>query len=121
MKSSDLSNASESFKRRNPEFFDRILGSLGRACAERNPVQALDGVRKEQRKRQGRVSVCITIVSVRRRELDSDNLQFALKPVRDAIANAIGCDDADARIRWQYGQQITVGQSGTLLIVEKIS
>lgn len=118
----ELQNVSEATRRRNPELFaGGALGAVERARSERNPVQPLDGRLKEQCRRKGRVLVCITLVSCRRRELDSDNLQFALKPIRDAISNALGCDDADARIKWQYAQQLTAGQEGTLLIVEQLA
>lgn len=37
-------------------------------------------------------------------ELDDDNLRSALKAVRDGIADALGVDDRDPRVRWEYGQ-----------------
>lgn len=40
-------------------------------------------------------------------QLDDDNLLAALKPVRDAVADWLDVDDADARIRWQYAQRST--------------
>jgi hypothetical protein len=39
------------------------------------------------------------------RALDGDNLQRALKAVRDGVADALGIDDGDSRIEWQYGQR----------------
>lgn len=55
-------------------------------------------------------SVCgeqlaVTLTRVAPRELDGDNLQRALKAVRDGIADALGIDDRDKRIAWRYGQQ----------------
>jgi len=44
--------------------------------------------------------------------MDGDNLVNALKPVRDEIADWIGVDDADGRIRWETGQVETRGSSG---------
>lgn len=38
------------------------------------------------------------------RALDSDNLQGALKSVRDGIATQLGLDDRDAAILWSYDQ-----------------
>lgn len=37
-------------------------------------------------------------------ELDDDNLRCALKAVRDGIADRLGVDDRDPRVRWEYGQ-----------------
>jgi hypothetical protein len=37
--------------------------------------------------------------------LDGDNLQGALKGVRDGIADALGIDDGDPRITWDYAQE----------------
>lgn len=37
-------------------------------------------------------------------ELDDDNLRGALKAVRDGCADALGVDDRDPRVRWEYGQ-----------------
>ena len=36
--------------------------------------------------------------------LDDDNLRPALKSVRDGIADALGVDDRDPRVSWEYGQ-----------------
>lgn len=36
--------------------------------------------------------------------LDGDNLQGALKAVRDAVATWLGVDDADPRVTWEYTQ-----------------
>lgn len=37
--------------------------------------------------------------------LDGDNLQRALKAVRDGIADALGTDDGDPRVSWWYAQE----------------
>lgn len=47
--------------------------------------------------------------------LDSDNLQGALKALRDEIARLLGADDGDSRLTWQYSQQ--VGPWGVRLLV----
>jgi hypothetical protein len=39
------------------------------------------------------------------RGLDGDNLQGALKAVRDQVAVWLGCDDRDPRVEWRYEQQ----------------
>jgi hypothetical protein len=50
-----------------------------------------------------RFSITLTRIGVR--ALDGDNLQRALKAVRDGVADALGIDDGDSRIDWQYGQR----------------
>ena len=47
----------------------------------------------------------VTIVRIAPRKLDGDNMAAACKAVRDGVADAIGIDDGDDRIRWIYGQQ----------------
>lgn len=37
--------------------------------------------------------------------LDDDNLRSALKAVRDGVADALGVDDRDPRVRWEYRQE----------------
>jgi len=40
------------------------------------------------------------------RRMDSDGLAISFKGVRDGLAVAMGIDDGDERIEWQYDQQI---------------
>lgn len=37
--------------------------------------------------------------------LDFDNLVSSAKACRDGIADALGVDDADARVTWHYAQR----------------
>lgn len=37
--------------------------------------------------------------------LDDDGLQASLKSVRDQVAEELGVDDRDPRVRWTYGQR----------------
>jgi hypothetical protein len=120
MKISDLNNASEAIKRRNPELFGNHLGAVGSGRSERHKVQALDRGGKERRQRKGRVVIVVSLIAFRRRLLDEDSAIFALKPLRDAIAASLGIDDADARIAWQYGQQVTRGESGVIVRIEAV-
>jgi hypothetical protein len=39
------------------------------------------------------------------RKLDDDNLRGALKACRDGVADAIGVDDGDERVTWDYSQR----------------
>jgi hypothetical protein len=49
--------------------------------------------------------VVVTLVRVGPRALDSDNLQFAFKAVRDGVADALGVKDHDPRVTWEYAQE----------------
>lgn len=51
----------------------------------------------------GRLAVTLTRVSPRK--CDGDNLQGALKHVRDQVAQELGLDDGDARLTWLYQQE----------------
>lgn len=51
----------------------------------------------------------ITLVRHGKRKMDSDNLARSFKAVRDGIAEAIGIDDGDDRINWQYRQEKAKG------------
>ncbi|NLA68297.1 MAG: hypothetical protein GX856_08670 [Gammaproteobacteria bacterium] len=49
-------------------------------------------------------------------ELDDDNLRGALKGVRDGVADRLGVDDRDPRVRWEYGQaKCKRGEYGVLV------
>lgn len=47
-----------------------------------------------------------TVTFTRRspKELDDDNLRSACKAVRDGIADKLGINDGDPRIKWEYEQ-----------------
>jgi hypothetical protein len=47
----------------------------------------------------------VTLTRIAPRRLDSDNLLGALKAIRDGVADALGVDDADPRLRWVYQQE----------------
>ena len=47
----------------------------------------------------------ITIVRVGPRKLDSDNLAISAKHVRDGIADALGIDDGNPCLTWEYRQE----------------
>lgn len=84
------------------------------------PVSPLDrGVQKRQ-KGKGSVEIIATLVSCRSRELDDDGNVAALKPLRDAIAETLGLDDADKRIRFEYGQVESKSEPGVLVKITRI-
>lgn len=50
----------------------------------------------------------VTLTRIHRRRvkpLDDDNLRSSLKAVRDGVADAIGIDDGDKRVIWDYAQE----------------
>lgn len=53
------------------------------------------------------VTVLLTRQGPTKRPLDDDNLQGALKAVRDEVARWIGVDDASPQVKWTYAQQRT--------------
>ena len=64
--------------------------------------------------------VVVTMLAMLRREFDEhDNLRASLKPLVDAIAGSLGVQDNDARVRWQYAQQRTVGRPRVVVLIEK--
>jgi hypothetical protein len=46
----------------------------------------------------------VTLTRISPRELDDDNLASAMKHVRDGVADALGVDDRDPRVRWRCAQ-----------------
>lgn len=72
-----------------------------RTAATRGPVALL--ARPQVSGLVGPWSVLMTRVAPRK--LDDDNLRGALKAARDGVADALGVDDADDRVTWQYDQR----------------
>lgn len=70
--------------------------------------------RKRQRGAPG-LAICVEIISLRKRLLDSDNLVGGGKALRDAIAASLGLDDGDRRVKWNYHQLLTNGTPGTIV------
>lgn len=48
----------------------------------------------------------VRLVRIGKRRMDSDGLAISFKGIRDGLADAMGIDDGDPRIDWQYGQEI---------------
>ena len=49
--------------------------------------------------------VAVTLTRLGGKPMDGDNLQGALKALRDAVATLIAVDDADDRVKWRYRQK----------------
>lgn len=50
-------------------------------------------------------SAIVTLTRIATRALDSDNLVGAFKHVRDGVADALGINDRDPRVTWEYRQE----------------
>lgn len=96
------------------------VGALAPSKREQGSGKALDQKPRRFKGSKGSVVVVVTIISCRRGELDSDNLVAGCKPIRDAIARSLGIDDADPRVRWEYGQCQTNGEQGCIVKLERI-
>lgn len=51
------------------------------------------------------VPCTVTLTRVAPRELDDDNLAGGFKSVRDGVADWLGVDDRDKRVKWVYAQR----------------
>jgi hypothetical protein len=64
----------------------------------------------------------VTLTRVAPRELDLDNLQGALKSVRDGVADALGVDDRTPLVTWVYQQRRGKPREyGVEIAIEKLS
>lgn len=96
------------------------VGSVAMPKREQSSPSPLDSKLPRRNGRSRSLVVVISLVSFRKRILDDDNLIAGFKPLRDAIAASLNVDDADPRIRWQYGQQRTDGEQGTIVLIERV-
>lgn len=88
---------------------------LGSPERKPDPLQALgDGQKVQPNCRNGLV-VRIVLISIRRREIDDDNLASGFKHLRDCIAKTLGVDDRDKRVRWEYGCVLSRGPEQTIV------
>lgn len=47
----------------------------------------------------------VTLTRISSRPLDGDNWVAAAKGIRDGVADALGIDDGDSRVKWKYEQR----------------
>lgn len=111
-------NVSESVKRLNPHLYP-ALGGLASQEPQSTPAQTLVRPSAQPKKRKRSVDAVITLIACRRRLLDDDNNTASFKPLRDQIAETIGIDDGDNRIRFEHEQIETRGRQGTIVKVER--
>lgn len=67
---------------------------------------------------KGSVAVVVSLIACVRKEHDFDNICGGCKPIVDAIAETLGIDDGDKRIKFEYGQICTKGQTGVMVKIE---
>lgn len=58
----------------------------------------------------------VTLTRIAPRPLDGDNLQSALKALRDGVADWLGVDDRDPRVTWNYGQRAGKPKTYSVLV-----
>ncbi len=84
-------------------------------------TRALVPAPRRKKSRDRSVEVRVSIVSFRRRLLDSDNYVSGCKQLRDAVAEILGYDDAEGSgLEFEYEQVLTRGTEGTLIRVEQL-
>lgn len=90
------------------------------------PVQAQQGgegsvgdgrTKPRNRVRKVDAGIRVTLIAVRQKRLDDDNLAGGFKALRDAIAESLGIDDGDDRIEWVYRQQVGPKPHGTIVTI----
>lgn len=70
-----------------------------RLAAEKGVSPALGSI-------PGQGDIKVRLVRISPKQLDGDNLQGALKAVRDGVSDAVGIDDGpNTRLKWFYGQE----------------
>ena len=47
----------------------------------------------------------VTLIRIAPRDLDDDNLASGFKAIRDGVADCLGIDDRDPRVKWLYSQK----------------
>jgi hypothetical protein len=116
----NLSNTSEAIRKLNPDLF-ATLGRLG-SKVDRKQARALVSCSPAERRGQARiragVEITVTLTAYVVRRLDPDNLAGALKPMQDTIADYLGIDDGDPRIRWECGCVETRGREGVIVTIQ---
>lgn len=99
----------------------RPLGAVGGKERKRDSNATLVRHKSRQPRREGRVAVLVTIITCRNRLCDSDNSGMGgNKALRDAIADSLGADDGSPAIGWQFGQCLTHGEQGTIVLIQRL-
>ena len=110
-------SASRAFLDRNA---DDPMAAVSNRDSEHGAGRALGEANKRPKSGKGSPSYRVTFISVRARELDDDNLIAGCKQLRDAVAAHLGLADDKKSIRFHYGQVVSAGEQGTIVMIEKI-
>jgi Holliday junction resolvase RusA-like endonuclease len=97
--------------KRHPNLLGRLPHSKREQAQVQYPLGSSSPGSKTSANRMEKYHV--VIISLRTRTIDDDNLVAGAKALRDAIAGYLGQDDAD--ISWEYHQEVTKGQEGTIV------
>jgi hypothetical protein len=106
---------SEATRKRNPHLFG--LGPVPTSEPKRNRRRKPQTTDANQTR--GSFRLVVSLIGLRRIPLDDDNFSgSSIKQIRDAIAESLGLDDGDKRLRWQYQQCQTAGAEGLIVKIE---
>ena len=119
-----MPNASESTIRRTLQHYAqyehrRAVAAISNPESEPQ-ARPLEPRGKTQKNRRRGPAYLVTFISVRVRELDDDNLIGGCKPLRDAVAEHLGLADDKKSIKFAYGQVVSPGEQGTIVMIEKL-
>ncbi len=109
----------EMFERRRQRENGPAMAGLGAAERKPDPQPALDKNESAQDTSTSRVRIIVTLIACRKRLLDDDNSIAGFKCLRDAVSGWLRLDDADPRIRFEYGQ-VRSDRPGTIVRIERL-
>ena len=108
----------------------RPVGALAPGQPQPQPAGALDEPTPPRRRRarglgrgtpaESRGGLQFDLVAFLRLRLDDDNLTGGLKPLRDAVAQSLGIDEADPRLRFVVHQCPGAGPHGVVVRITEL-
>jgi hypothetical protein len=125
MKSDDANALIQNVLRHNPEANPHLLGCVSPAVAQQTPVNVSAG--QDTRETESKDCMAgrrptVTLVSLRHRLLDPDNLAGSTKSLQDSIADylfpGLPPGRADGLCDWSYHQIECKGQEGVVVRIE---
>jgi hypothetical protein len=111
-----IPQGSEDYRRLNPHIFG--VRSVQAEKPKHNADKALARTSQKCTPVAQGLAICVSLVVLSRRLMDSDNLSGSCKSLRDAIAASLGIDDGDEAVTWEYGQMRTDGEQGVLVKIQ---
>lgn len=109
---------SEAFRKLNPHIF----ALAGLRPAQPKPDQRSKSQDQRMEARQERIRYRVTFTVYRKRLLDQgDNDRYAMKPLRDRVAEYLGlANDNNEFLQWHYFQIKSRGPLGTHVLIETL-